>query len=227
MAILHKMIRSVRGPRHHLEAGEKEWVEHRLLWLKGAFGPELLRQPPLEPTSSLLPRQWDGSEEAGRDLLCRLCKFMRVDAARVQLDYYSKEDAHKVDSDCAGHTRSSGPAGLYFHPREDGTVVIALEKGGLAKPSALAATICHELGHVHLLADGRIKGDEKDCEPLTDLLTVYFGVGIFTANSAFQFDQWQSHSHQGWSAKAQGYLPERIWGYALAGYAWMRGEANP
>ncbi len=94
----------------------------------------------------------------------------------------------------------------------------------MLEPATLAATICHELGHVHLLADGRIKRDEEDGEPLTDLITVYFGTGIFTANSAFRFGQWQSISHQGWRASRLGYLSEQLFGYALASYSWYRGD---
>jgi hypothetical protein len=88
-------------------------------------------------------------------------------------------------------------------------------------------TICHELGHVHLLGDQRITHDCDDSEPLTDLLTVFFGAGIFTANSAFEFHQWQDHSHQGWSASRLGYLSEEMFGYTLGCYSWYRGELSP
>jgi hypothetical protein len=191
MGLLHKMLRSVRGPRHHLEPGEKDWVENRLVWLKDQFGLEPLLRPPLDPASSLLPRRWSTSDEAGADLLKRLCEFMRVDPARVQLQYYSQSESHEVESAYAGEFHRSGPAGLFLHPEDNSRLVIALEESGLARPASLAATICHELAHVHLLADNRIKRDEEDCEPLTDLLTVYFGAGIFAANSAFQCYQWQ------------------------------------
>ena len=89
------------------------------------------------------------------------------------------------------------------------------------------ATIAHELGHVVLLGGGKVSPDDKGHEYLTDLLTVFFGLGIFTANSAFQFSQWQDHSHQGWSASRSGYLSEEMFAYSLAVYAWLRGEKNP
>jgi hypothetical protein len=129
-----------------------------------------------------------------------------------------------MDSAYAGERHSSGPAGLYVARDEDRKLVIALENSGLLRPAALAVTICHELGHVHLLADQRIKRDEEDCEPLTDLLTVYFGAGILTANSAFQFSQWQDGSRQGWNASRQGYLSEALFGYSLACFSWYRGD---
>jgi len=53
----------------------------------------------------------------------------------------------------------------------------------------LIGTTAHEVAHVLLLADGRISREEPDMEPFTDLLTVYLGLGIFTANTAFRFTQ--------------------------------------
>jgi hypothetical protein len=80
---------------------------------------------------------------------------------------------------------------------------------------------------VLLLGDGRLLGTEPDHEPLTDLLTVYFGAGIFTANSAFEFYNWTYGQMQGWQASRLGYLSEPELGYALACYAWLRNERNP
>ena len=197
-----------------------------MVWLKQNFGSEPIRRAPLDPTSQLLPKQWDGSYEAGTDLFQRLCRFMLVDPARLHLVFYSKSESHESDSAYAGESHSSGPAGLYFDPKSNEKLVIALEESALLQPASLAATICHELGHVHLLSDKRIELDEADGEPLTDLLTVYFGAGILTANSAFQFNQWQDDSVQGWSMSRQGYLSESLLGFSLACFSWYRGDAE-
>jgi len=227
MSLWRKLVRSVRGPRCPVAPDEKEWVEARLSWLKDQFGLAPIRRTPLDPTSELLPRTWDASPEAAADLFKRLCEFMLVKPERVMLDFYSESESHEVDSAYAGEWHRSGPAGLFIHPRDSRKLVIALEESGLQRPGTLAATICHELGHVHLLADQRIAPDTEDSEPLTDLLTVFFGVGIFTANSVFQFHQWQDISHHGWSVSRLGYLSEEVFGYALACYAWFRGEVSP
>jgi len=152
---------------------------------------------------------------------------MLLDPHRIELRYYGRLETHQYESVYAGESRSTGPAGLYVHPEDGKKLIVALEESGLARPAQLAATICHELGHVHLLADARIDRNTPDSEPLTDLVTVYFGVGIFAANGVFQFNQWQSHSHQGWSASRLGYLSEQMFGYALACYCWYRGELKP
>ena len=73
MSFLQKLSQRIRGPNCHLAAEDKQWIEERFLWLSEQFGPAPARRPPLEPTSGLLPRTWDGSDEAGADLLNRLC----------------------------------------------------------------------------------------------------------------------------------------------------------
>lgn len=89
------------------------------------------------------------------------------------------------------------------------------------------ATLAHELGHILLLRPGLVGRDEQDMEPLTDLLTVYLGLGVLTANAVFQFKQFSNDQTQGWSARRQGYLPEVTLGYALARFAHERGELKP
>lgn len=150
---------------------------------------------------------------------------MLVDASRIELQYYSEAEPIQV-FEGYHEAQKSGPAGLYFHPEDPRRIIIGLDEAGLHRPASLAATICHELGHVHLLADRRISPDEPDGEPLTDLLTVYFGAGILTANTAFQFNQWQEGRMQGWSASTQGYLSEALWGYSLACYSRFRGDVE-
>jgi hypothetical protein len=224
MGIIRQLGRRIRGPRCHLDAEEKEWVERRMIWLKEQFGSEPIRRAPIDATSQLLPKNWDGSYEAGEDLFTRLCAGMLVDPARLHLEFYSQSETHEAGSAYAGESHSFGPAGLYCEPKQSQKLIIALEESALLQPGSLAATICHELAHVHLLADKRIQPEETDCEPLTDLLTVYFGAGILTANTAFQFSQWQDGRLQGWNASRQGYLSEAQFGFALACYSWIRGD---
>jgi len=61
----------------------------------------------------------------------------------------------------------------------------------LLDPMSLVATMAHELGHVILLGGNLLTHDTPDQEPMTDLLTGFTGLGIFTANSAARFMQFQ------------------------------------
>jgi hypothetical protein len=64
-------------------------------------------------------------------------------------------------------------------------------------------------------------------EQLNDLLMVFLGFGIFTANSALRFEQHSDNTSQGWSASRLGYLSEEELGYALSRFAFERGERKP
>ena len=225
MSIFRQISRKLSGPRCHVTPEDKVWVERRMLWLKEQFGSDPVRRAVLEPTSEFLPNTWDASHEAATDLFRRLCTFMLLDPAGIDLVFYSGFD--QKDSHQAGEESTSGPVGLYLAPRNHKKPAVALAEEGLARPADLAATICHELGHVHLLGSNLLKRDEPDAEPLTDLLTIYFGAGILTANSAFEFTQLESGTKTGWQASAHGYLPEPVYGYALACFTWLRGERNP
>jgi hypothetical protein len=122
---------------------------------------------------------------------------------------------------------------MYLHGQEkDGTaesgrMVVAIRSTMLKDPLTLVATVAHELGHVILLGGNLLDRNNPDHEPLTDLVTVFVGMGIFTANSAARFQQFQDDQRIGWSAQRLGYLSERVFGYALARFALERREHKP
>jgi len=84
----------------------------------------------------------------------------------------------------------------------------------------MVATMSHELAHVLLLGDKRISREMDRMEPLTDLMTVFSGFGVFTSNAA------HVHGYSG-AQSALGYLSQREFGYGLAVFARERDEPNP
>ena len=156
---------------------------------------------------------------------------MHVDPTRIKLEIFPDE-AEDLRENSLWSIQTERPAGIYFGHEstieEDGRVVIALKSSILKDPVVLVATVAHELGHLILLGDGHVDGSTPDHEPLTDLLTVFSGLGVFTANSAARF---QHYDHGGgwhsWSMRRLGYLSQQIYGYAFARFAAERGEADP
>lgn len=213
-------------PTCPVEEDDKLWIEESMLWLLEEFGRETFREiTVVVPTDEFFPDEYFGDEEDAEALVERVCGYMKVNRGRLEVEFFDDQQNEFQRSLCFMEGPSEGASGHYHKGRD--RFVISLESSQLGDPMSLVATIAHELGHVRLLGEGRIHGGYEDHEPLTDLLTVFFGLGVFTANSSFRFSQWSDNAFQAWRAERKGYLTEEMFGYALALFALMRGERSP
>ncbi|MGA9776704.1 MAG: hypothetical protein WBS33_00360 [Verrucomicrobiia bacterium] len=208
---------------------QKTWIEKSFQWLLEEFGADcFLKHQTILPELSFFPDNYQGTEECVDKLVERVCAYMDVNPGFIDVVFLVDRDETAAKHRTGNADPHSGAAGLYFsQTSQENRKRIAINVSQLKNPANVIATAAHELGHVILLGGGKISPEEKRHEYLTDLITVFFGLGIFTANSAFQFSQWQDHSHQGWSVSRTGYLSEEMFAYSLAAYAWMRAETNP
>lgn len=219
-----------------VDTGAQLWIESSILWCAGEFGKEIVLRDITRP-ARFLPRLYSATAEQITALVDRVSALMLVHPASIRLDLFDGS-AGKKKAAISGSRRMVG----HFR-MEDGQAVIALDRAESADPAHLTAIIAHELCHVRLLAENRIDTSRPDNERLTDLLTVYFGFGIFSANAAFSYAKaargWSiqqggnlderalnaARSHDGYSRL--GYLSEKEFGYALACYCRLRGDAEP
>lgn len=194
-------------------------------WFVAEFGTDRLHGEVVLPTDDYFPGVYRGTREDVQTVLDRLCKHMDVDPARVDLEHYAADENPALSAHIPIHTESAGAAG--HHRTRNGRSVIGIRDDQAGQPMALVATVAHELGHTLLLGDGRIPAQREDHEPLTDLLTIFFGLGIFTANAAFEHSR-EVRGEFGYTRTTRlGYLTEPMYGYGLARYAWLRGEPDP
>ncbi len=214
-------------PRLPITPEQQRWVDSNFLRLAGLLGaPRLLQATVVFPTPEHFPDPYDRSEAALQRIFARVATGMQVNPSDVDVTLFASADdlTHRLVPFSRGST--SGAAGLYHHdPATRPHISIDEEK--LKDPMALVAVLAHELGHIILLRPGLVPHDDPDMEPMNDLLTVFLGFGIFTANAAFRFKQYTTNRSQGWSAGRLGYLSEEQYGYALARFAFERGEAKP
>lgn len=152
----------------------------------------------------------DGDRLA-RLVLARLQKHLGLSKDGVRLEVV--EDA-----------QLPGAAGHYDRNRNP---VIRIRRSLCKELLPLTSTLAHELMHDILLGGGYLSGEEADHEQLTDLATVVFGLGIFTANSAVRFESTHNGNWESWSIARFGYLPSRHIGYASALFANWRNEESP
>jgi hypothetical protein len=213
---------------------DRHQVERWLRWCLAEFGPPA-RRVVAPPIPGFYPVGYHGGIEQVEELVRRVGKVMSVEAPDLEVRYFESDPT--VPGNWGRHSTTVGT----YH-REDGHPVISLDVRSSADPAELTAIIAHELAHVRLRGEDRLTRDEPDEEKLTDFLTVYLGMGIFTANAAHTF----AKTVRGWSALPMGdltekmlagsflgtthrlgYLDERQFGYALACWAHLRGESAP
>jgi hypothetical protein len=204
---------------------EQDWIERSMDWLVAQFGTKRLRGEVVLPTDDYFPGVYRGTREDIEPVVQRLCTHMEIDRARIDLEHDEVDANRDLSAHVPIQTAWTGAAG--HHRIRDGRSVIGIRDDQAGRPMALVATIAHELGHVLLLADGRISAQQQDHEPLTDLLTIVFGLGIFGANAAFEHSRDLRGSYSYTHTSRLGYLTEPMYGYGLARYAWLRGEADP
>ena len=199
---------------------EKSWIEDRMRWLSLDFSLDrMIKAAVILPTPEFFPDRYDADRAGAKRLFRRVCGYMGVDPDPIRLVFFRNKRLEGVE----GYTK--GAAGTYED--EGWRTTIRLDESTLPDPMVVVATLAHELGHVLLLGQGRITADRKDHEPLTDLITVFLGMGLFTANSRVRA-QTEQHAHgSSWSISRLGYLDERTVGYALSLFAWIRGEERP
>lgn len=214
-------------PKCPVDADAKKWIEDSFNWLIEAIGADILREVEVVlPTEEYFPDAYDGGRTSIRRMAERVCIYMDVDAKTIDLQFFDSEDDAHLHPLAVEEGRPQHDLGSYLR-RPDGKQVIRLDVNQSRNPQMMVATIAHELSHAILLGEDRLDPDHPDQEPITDLLTVFYGLGIFNANTTVVFEQFTNPQYQGWKVGGGGYLTEEAFGYALALFAYSRGETKP
>jgi hypothetical protein len=212
------------APVQDLPGGHERWVVDSMHWLLDEFGQEPLQRPTVLPPE-LLGSHFDGTQAATRSLFATMCRRMDVPFDQVELRFSPSLQATGIATPIAHST--AAPVSPYGPPagrwtRVNGRSIVIIAPRLLSDPVALVAVLAHELGHELLIGSGRIKPSRPDQESLTDLLTVYYGFGIFAANASLALPR--HPSGRGRAPFARGYLREEALAHALAYYCVLRGE---
>jgi hypothetical protein len=214
-------------PRLPVTEEERLWVDEGFHRLSRILGPGRLQNCQVVlPTDEYFPDPYDKTEATLGALFNRVCEFMQVDRQEVKLEIIP-DSSDLMDMLPEYRMRSQGPAGIHFGKSDEEHPLVAITQSSLKDPLLAVATLAHELGHVILLDGGHLQRDAEDMEPMTDLVTVFLGLGLFTANASRRFLKFQDERKQGWSMQRLGYLPETVFAYALARFALERGEEKP
>lgn len=203
----------------------RKYFENNILWLNEVFPePALDKRKVFTLSENDFPIEWNGSEKNALDTLKIVSENMQINFDEIEIDFYTEG---MTELNMGGppiflenDEEQEFSAGLYHDKNEKGKYEISINSVCLKNPEALIGTIAHELSHVKLLGEEKI---EENDEYLTDLATVFWGFGIFTANASFQFFQ----ENDRWGYNSIGYLKFDEWAYCLALFAFLRYEDKP
>lgn len=229
-------------PKLPVSDQERVWVDDGFRRLEKMLGKKRMLDSELVlPDDDYFPDPYNKTPAGAERLFERVCCYMGVDRKVIELEIFPDETHELREILPYWSAKSGGCAGLYTHhevaaasegegndepKKRVSGMVVALRSTHIQDPLTLVAVIAHELGHVILLGGGLLDAKTPDHEPLTDLLTVFLGFGVFTSNAAGRFSQFQDERRQGWSMQRLGYLNEQIYGYALARFARERSRAG-
>lgn len=192
---------------------QARWLESSFDLLGDLFGEDWVVNASLVlPNEKFFPRKYEAKEEWASYAFDRVRELMKVPSEGLFLEFTPDVWDELRESGVPVASRTSGAAGTHQSlEADDGRkgAHITIKRSLLKQPEVMVATMSHELGHVLLLGGGKITRDHEKMEPLTDLMTVFSGFGIFTANAAFI----HSSGSRGWRVSRHGYLSEREFGY--------------
>lgn len=206
-------------PKPTVTPEDKDWIEEAFIWFEQQYGQDFLKNVvTITPTKDFFPIDFKGTKENAEQLTEMICDYMQIKDAKIHLHYFSDKPLELAEgivttqSQTGAGFQNRNKLGTYSEKgRKKYSIGIELEL--LKDPTSLIATVAHELSHLTLLGEGRLHENDEE---LTDINTIALGFGIFTANSIFRFQQFQSTSHQGWQAQKSGYIPEQVAAYSLA-----------
>ena len=197
-----------------LAADDRAWIDRRWQWLAEQFGPDFpVNRPVVLPTAAFFSNTSTETQEGIEALFSRVCQYMAIDRGSVVMVLF------EPPSNTLGTTSTA--LGSY-RELAGGKFEISVATQNFDDPYSFVGTVAHELAHVHLLGHRRLTVDDADHELLTDLLPVYFGMGVFGANSVIYEKSWHEGQMSYWQAGKRGYMSMAMHSYAMAKLAHHR-----
>jgi hypothetical protein len=199
-------------PKPPVDADEFDWLLACLAWLIREFGagravvlPDDAHYPPSRATGHARALELFAQTKAHAGMSDWPCELRAGQADRERVIAFGHALKHHQGT----------PLGTFGYA--DGGYYITYNPTSLAHPQTLVATFAHELAHYLLhTARDRPPGGAVLAEHATDLGAAFLGFGIFMANSAKTFSQFQSAGEMGWEMRGAGYLSENAQVTALA-----------
>lgn len=196
----------------------KEWIEKNFIWFLEVFGFARLKERPfLLPTPETFPYSNLKDSQQFHDLFEQLCACWEVNSAEINVKFFD-DIKSKQWTNLAPEGPTGEPLGQFYQPytKDEKRFNLHVAKSNLENPQLLVAVLAHELAHVKLLGANYLKKNEPDVEPFTDLASIFFGFGLFVANTC-------QLKESNWIGRT-GYLSNEVISYSNALICYITGK---
>jgi hypothetical protein len=178
-------------------------IDDAFAYLQELFGKDILKNKPVrtidDPLLSIKVKYTEDIYELAQNI----AQIMDIAPEKIVLDFFNENEYHEA-------------AGLYKGKDDEGFYHVALLNSIYTDVEKLIAVIAHEFAHIKLLGEERM---EENAEELTDMVTLFYGLGIFNSNVVFR--QQGDHVEKNWTTSRTGYLSLADWGYLFALYKYV------
>lgn len=212
-------------PKLPIDRDEFEWLMAGYAWLVREFGGiDGLRETALVlPTIEFFPRSGAKGHVRATELFDQVRAIAGMSDWPCDLRAGARDaDPHVAHGHALRRLTEAQPLGTFGYA--DGRYFITYNPAEIDRPESLVATFAHELAHylIHTASDRPPGGAELE-EHATDLGAIFMGFGVFQANTAREFSQFQSAGETGWQMRSSGYLSELSRVTALAMFVLLTG----
>jgi hypothetical protein len=208
---------------------EQEWILDELRGLISCRGFEpFVVAPVIEPTDDFFPDRYTGDLSSVHVMTRRLMDYAGLTS--YEMDFETFVAKQRLEADEHGVLRERGHEGTaaWFAGLEGSRCFFGVSVQQFPEPDVLAATMSHEVAHAYRHIHKLVTEERDTEEMLTDITTVYLGLGLLTCNGAFRYrasgELVGGATITRWSTSQGGYLPPQALAFALAVQYLVRGS---
>ena len=211
--------------------GEREWVLDALRGLVEACGhAQLVSTPVVLPSERCFPDRWSPDAGGVRRLALRILRYAGLSELDVQVEMFDdgRTADLRLEPGAIVRTQAHEGAAAWFAGIVDDTCLFGAHVSLLGDPGGVTAALAHESAHAFRYARELVVEDRDLEECLTDLSTIYLGLGVLTANASLRHRSWSiggggtSLGGHAWSTQHLGYLSPQAMCFALAVFERVR-----
>jgi hypothetical protein len=213
--------------------GEREWVLDALRGLVQTCGHEhLVSTPVVLPQARCFPDPWHPDARGVRRLALRILRYAALDELDVEVEMFDDGGAAAAEPNALVRTEAHEGAAAWFAGIVDHTCRFGANVSLLDDPSGVTAALAHETAHAFRHVQALVVEDRDLEECLTDLSTIYLGLGVLTANASLRHRSWSvasggsSLGGHAWSTSQLGYLSPQAMCFGLAAFERVRARGQ-